>query len=691
MAVIGKIREKSGLVMIIIGVGMLAFLLPLDQIQRLFGGGPDNSLGDIGGKEITAQEFDVRFQNAVANYENQQNQTAPPELRESLKEQVWNDIIREEVLESQYKELGIAVSPKELFDMVQGNDPHPQVKQAFADPTTGAFSPTQVLQFLKSLETMPAANRAQWLAFEEGIEKERIASKYQTLLSKGLYPTSNMVKRAYVDQNEQRNIKFVAKRYNSVNDSTVTVSEKELKAYYDEHKSEYKQDPSRDVEYVKFEVIPSEADIAEAKEWIDATAAEFKITEDDSSFVAYNSEAPLDELFYGAGAMPFGIDSSFFDQEVGSITAVYEQNGAFMVTKLSKIKMVPDSVRARHILLKTTQINDTLLEAKLDSIKTAIELGANFAEIAKTTSEDVGSAIEGGDLGWFVEGAMVPTFNDACFNGQVGDMVIVQSQFGFHLIEIMKQADKSRKVQLSTVVRKNIPSKETFNDVFAIANMFCSTNSTAEAFIKATETDEYSKFIAANIIASDKGIPGMEDVRDLVRWSFKNEKGSISEAFQFGNTFVVAHLSEVREEGTATMDQVEIQVELGAKKKKKASMFIEEMKGIASLDELATKTGEAVSSVPNVNFSAYSISGMGQELRVNGMISTLQKGQMSVPIEGQTGVFVVLVESVTPAPENGDYELLKTQLTQQNSTVSNQLLEALKDKFGVVDNRYKFY
>ncbi len=691
MAVIGKIREKSSLVMIIIGVGMLAFLLPTDGIQGLFGGN-DNSLGEIGNVEITGPEFNQRLEESVSQWESQNNSTASAEVRESLREQVWTALIREVVLESQYAELGITVSSEELFDMVQGADPHPQVQQAFTDPNTGVFNPTQVLQFLKSLETMPAENRTQWLLFEEGIEKERVSSKYNNLLTKGLYATTSMVKRAYTEQNEQRNIKFVAKRYVSVNDSTITITDEELLAYYNDHKSEYKQDASREIEFVKFEVFPSEADIVEAKEWIEETAAEFKIAEDDSSFVVYNSEMPLDEAYYGEEAMPAGLDSGFFHSEVGTMSSVYEDNGSFLVTKLTDAKMVPDSVKARHILLKATQQpTDTLLEARIENIKTLIENGADFAQMAQDSSEDVGSAIEGGDLGWFQEGAMVPTFNDACFDGKVGDLVIVPSQFGFHLIEIMKQADKSKKVQLSTVARKNVPSNETFDEVFAKASLFFTNNGTTETFTKATEGEEYSKFIATEVKVADKNIPGMADVRELIRWSFNNEKGSVSAPFQFDNTFVVAHLAGVKEEGIATMEQVEIQVELGAKKKKKAATFIEEMKGVSDLEALATKVGGTVESAPNVNFAAYAIPGMGQELRINGMASTLQQGQMSIPIEGQTGVFVIQIESVTPAPETTDYTAIKAQLDQVNNAVTGQLIDALKDKFGVVDKRYKFY
>jgi len=691
MAVIGKIREKSGLVMIIIGIGMLGFLFQ-DGAQSLLGGGPDNSLGEIGGVEVTAQEFDQRLQSAVSRWESQNGTSANADVRASFKDQVWDELIRENVLETQFSELGIAVSPEELFDMVQGNDPHPQVKQSFTDPATGSFSPSQVLQFLKSLESMPVENKNQWILFEQGIEQERIAKKYSLLLSKGLFVTSNMAKRAYVDQKEQRNVKFVVKRYNAVHDSTITVTDGDLRAYYNAHKGEYKQGASRELEFVKFNVEPSPEDIVEAKKWIDDTAAEFKISADDSSFVVYNSEAPLDQKYYGANDMPFGIDSSFFYQEVGTLTDVYKQDGSFMVTKLSDIKMIPDSVKARHILLKTTQtFTDTLLQAKLDSVKSVLENGGDFGAIAKNMSEDVQSAIEGGDLGWFKEGTMVPSFNAACFYGKAGDIVIVQSQFGFHLIEVLKQADKTKKILLATVSRKVVPSNETFDDVFAKASMFYTNNGTTETFRKSTESDEYTKYVASDVKVGDKNIPGMTDVRELVRWSFNNDKGAISAPMQFTNTFVVAHLSEIREEGIASMDQVEIQVELGAKKKKKAEMFIAEMDGVEGLDALATKIDGTVSSAPGVSFSALSIAGMGQEMSVNGMLSTLQEGQMSVAIEGQSGVYVVQVESVIPAPETTDYSTFKSQLTQQYGAASNQLLDALKDKVGVVDERYKFY
>jgi len=691
MAVIGKIREKSSLLLIIIGVAMLAFILGdlFKSGQTFFG--DNNSIGEIGDVQISGQEFNAEYEQAIARWESQNRSTANEQIRESIREQVWSDIVRDQVLGSQIAELGLSVSPQELFDMVQGNDPHPQVKQAFSNPQTGEFSSAQVLQFLKSLETMPVENKNQWLLFEEGIQKERIGSKYFNMIKKGMYAPAVIAKRALVEQNEKRMVKYVAKRYFTVPDSTVTVTEKEKLAYYEEHKHEYKQDASREIEYVKYEVIPSEKDIEETKLWAEQTFEEFKASTNDSAYVMFNSDVPFDVNYYAEADMPFVNDSAFFTSEIGTIVGPYEEGNAYVITKLTNTKMVPDSVKARHILLKTTQQpTDTLLEAKLDSIKTVIERGGNFAEIAKEVSEDVGSAIEGGDLGWFKEGQMVPQFNDACFEGKKGDLTIVQTQFGFHLIEILDQGAEVRKVQIGKIVRAIEPSNETFDAVFAEASAFYSENNTSASFTKATESGDVLKRVA-EVKINDKAIAGLAQPRELIRWAFNNDKGSVSAPFQFDNAFVIAHLSEVKEDGIAPMDQVDIQVELGAKKAKKAKMFIEEMSGTANLEELATKVGGTVETAKEITFASYSVPGMGQEPRIIGMVPTLQKGQMSIPLEGQTGVFVVMVEDVTPADANADYSANKLQLEQMYGNNVNTTMDALKEKFGVKDNRYKYY
>jgi peptidyl-prolyl cis-trans isomerase D len=537
---------------------------------------------------------------------------------------------------------------------------------------------------------MPVENKNQWLLFEDGIQKERVTAKYFNLIKKGFYAPQAFAKRVYTEQTEKRNIKFVAKRYFTVPDSTITVTDAEKLAYYKEHKNEYKQDASRTLEYVKFDVTPSAIDIEEAKKWMVEAVEEFKASTNDSAYIMFNSDVPFDANYYTQDNMPYVQDSNFFNKEVGTVSELFEEDNSYVLAKLANTKLVSDSVKARHILLKTTQPGDSTAYFKLDSVKTVIQKGGKFDELAKAMSEDVGSAIEGGDLGWFREGQMVPEFNDACFNGKKGDLTIVQTQFGFHLIEITDQGAKVKKVQVAKLYRTIEPSNATFDEVFAKASGFYSTNSSSDNFTKATESGEFMKRIA-EVKASDKEIAGLESPRELIRWAYKNEKGEVSAPFQFGQSFVVAHLAEVKEEGIAPIEQVEIQVELGAKKMKKVEMFTKEMSGFKSLDELAAKIGGQVESTADVTFASFSVPFLGNEQRVIGILPTLQKGQLSIPIQGNAGVFVVFVEDVIPAPETKDYAPYKVQLEQMYSNNAGKAYDALQSKFGVKDERYKFY
>lgn len=694
MAVIGKIREKSALLLIIIGVAMVAFILGdfLQSGQSFFASG-NNNVGEVGDVEISARDFDRKLNEFIAQYE-MNNGPANAQVRESIKEQVWNDIVREELLVKQFQILGIDVSPRELDDMITGPNPHPQIKQSFTNPETNVFDPNQVINFLKGLDNMPEERKRQWILFEEGLIQERINTKYNNMITKGMFATSLMIKNTYKEENEKRAIKYVVKRYNTIDDSTITVSDADIKAYYDEHKHEYKQESSRNIEYVKFQVVPSPEDRAAVMEQLKEIAVEFKKAENDSAFVAYNSDLPVNLNYYGQNDFPYNLDSSFFFSEVGSTFGPFEENNTFAVVKISAIKMMPDSVKARHILISATQPGDSTGYKKLDSLKTVIKAGGNFAELAKEHSDDVGSAVEGGDLGWFTQGTMVGPFNDACFNGNKGDLVIVQTQFGFHLIEIQDQAEKVKKVRLAKVALNITPSSETYDNVFAQVSQFYSANSSSSEFTATYEKEEenYQKGLATSIKPGDKTITGIGSARELVRWAFKNEQGAISEPLQFDNTYVIAHLSEVLEDGIAPLDQIKEELKVAVIQKKKGEQLSKEMEGSTDLKQLAETIGVPLSTNSAVNFATYSIPGIGQEPKVIGVTAALNKGEMTKkPVVGSVGVYMIEVEDVTPAPESADYTNIKQQLNSRYASVASGTLEALKDKFGVKDMRYKFY
>ena len=701
MSVLSKIRERSTLLLIIIGGALVAFILGdiLTSNSTLFSGGGRNDLGEISGKTISAEEFEQRVLKMEENYKlNTEQENIDEATKDMLKEQAWNQLLNEVIMTEEYKKIGINVSPQELFDMIRGNEPHPSVRQGFTNPETGVFDPKSVMNFLKTMDQdATGATKARWLVFESGIKQERIAEKYNNLIKEGLYVTNNQAKQDYIAKNKSVKFKYIVQRYSALSDSAISVTEAEMKKYYDEHVNEYEQESSRKIEYMTFEVTASEEDIKETEETLLQLAEDFKNTDNDSLFIKQNSDAPFNSEYLSKEQIPSHIDSALFDSEKGTVIGPYREGNAFKFAKVTDFKFSPDSVKARHILIKITNNDTTQALAKADSLKKVIKAGKKFDEIAKNVSEDVGSATNGGDLGWFTEGAMVKPFNDASFAGKKGDMPVVVSQFGVHLIEILDKSAEKKKVQITFIERAIEPSSKTFQSVYANASEFANKYSTEEAFEKAIEEQGANKKIAENIKESDKSIVGLEGSRELVKWAYKAEKGDVSKTFEFGNKYVVAVLKEIKEEGNAPFEQVKEEVELAANKEKKAEKFTEEFNaaitsGAKNIDDLASKIHTNPEVVENINFSAIAVPGVGKEPSVIGTVFALPQGKLSKPIKGETGVFVVSIENITePQPAN-DYSAIKDQLSSGlKNRVSSEVFEALKENADITDNRANFY
>lgn len=693
MALIGKIRERSTLILIIIGGALLAFILGDLLGNRGGSAGPIN-IGEINGQEIAGMDFEAKVTKQIADYEERNNMSATEEMISSIRDMVWNQLLIDYIVKKEAEKLGIQVSPEELFDMVRGADPHPQVRQAFSNPQTGQFNPDDVLRYLKTMDQDQTGKaKYQWLQFEKGIREERQTNKYYTLIKKGLYPTLQEAKNYYTDASNMYNVRFVAKRYNMVADSTIEVSDKELSAYYKENIHKYQQEsPTRKVKYVTFQILPSEDDKINTEKWVAERLEEFKVTEDDSLFLAVNSDGTPDFSFYAkASGLPERLDTVIFNMEKGEVFGPYMEFNTYKIAKVLDFAFKPDSVKARHILINVE--GDSAIAKNLaDSLKNlVVTKKRKFEDLAKEYSKDFGSAQDGGNLNWFREGVMVPSFNDACFNGKKGDLPIVVSQFGIHLIEIMDKGPESKKVQLAIMERKIEPSGATYDKFFNEATNFSLKPNSAEEFAKAAEENGYN-VREQELKQTDRYIADLESPREMVRWSFNAKVNEVSDPFRFGEKFVVACLTEAKEKGDVPLELVKEEVMAQVRKKKKAEQFIKEMSGITDITELSQKTNLPIENGNNISFSSFSVPGMGREPYVVGKIVTLKQGQMSIPLEGEQGVYVVYVESFTEAPEVSDFSGYKTSLRQAWQTrVTNEVFEALKEKANVVDDRARFY
>jgi peptidyl-prolyl cis-trans isomerase D len=698
MAIIGSIRKRVGLLIFFVGASMILFILG-DLVTSNSGLMASNSdvMGVVGGEKIHYPEFEKKVETLIENYKaNTQTENVDQATMDQLREQAWTMELNNLILGKEYKKLGVSCGPEELYDMCTGKNVHEQIKTAFTSKETNQFNPQDVVKFLKDLPNREEAVQKQWKTFEDAIREERISQKYKEAIKGGLFATTAEAKANYDEIGRTAAIRYIRMDFGTLPDSTIKLEDSDLKSYYNEHQKDFRQDETvRKIEYVTFDVKASAEDNKDAEEWMNRKKEEFMTASNDSVFVNQNSDVPFDSSYKAKGTLPPALDS-MFDASAGTVIGPYIERDSYKLAKLTGTKLESDSVRARHILIKIQNGDTAAAQSKADSLKAAIKKGQRFGELAKKHSEDPGSAIKDGDLGWFRPGQMVPEFNDACFNGKKGDMPIVTSQFGIHLIEITDKGAPSRKVQFAVLEHKVAPSQKTYDKIYQDAQKFAADNSTSELFDSAVVKQGLNKRIADNLKEGDKNIAGLESPRELIRWAYTVDKGEVSKVFTFGDKYVVAKLTDIKEKGTLPMEAVKDQVAAGALKLKKADKLIEQYNskaaGATTIDAIGQKLNLPVTPADNVTFSNPYLQGIGNEPRMVGTIFAMKAGQTSKPIRGENGVFIVAVDKINEPAATKDYSSNQKQLADQRKQRSDyEVFNALKEKAKVEDNRGKFY
>ncbi|MCF6356605.1 MAG: SurA N-terminal domain-containing protein [Draconibacterium sp.] len=707
MATLEQIRTKAGLlVAIVIGISLAAFVLG-DMLKSGSSMFQKNQMevGEIDGESIQYPDFQKKLEELGEIYKQNTQQTQLDENSwVQVREQAWQSFIRKIVMGDVYDELGIEISSDELFDMIQGANLHPIIQQLFRNPNTGQVDRGAVIRFLKSLETGVAPEqRDYWLYLEKQIVIERAQTKYSNMVGKGLYVTGEEAQKSVIAKSKKVNFDYVALNFNSVADSVVTVTESDLKAYFDTHQSDYKQEKLRKIEYITYQVKPSARDFEDAKNWITDIKADFGTATDNIQFVNSNSDKSFVANWSKKDNLPQNIGTWVFDEnaKVNDVFGPYFENNIYTLAKVHAIEMMPDSVEARHILLKVnTQEEVVAVQALADSLKTAIENGSNFATLATKYSTDKGSAINGGDLGWFKRGQMVKPFEEAAFNNKKNEVTVVASQFGIHIIQTTKRGIETKQVQIAYLTRNVESSTKTIQDTYAQASKFAGENTTIEEFEAAVAEQKLSKRVVS-VRENDRQIAGLENARTLIRAAYKADEGDViissqeSPIFELGDNFVIAILTKVTEEGIAVFDDVRARVELGVIKEKKAEYLVEEantaLTGKTDLSLVAAELKSTVKNAANISFNTYSIPGLGLEPTVIGTVVSLNVDQISKPVTGMNGVYIVKVTSIDEGTQE-DIANEQLRLAQSfNSRASSQAFEAHRKSVEIVDKRSKFY
>lgn len=714
MAAIGSIRKRGGIITIVIGVALAAFVLG-DFWKKGNKNHKTTNIADISGEKITYLDFELKVEaqsDLMKQQSGKENLTAD-ELYQ-LREETWKKMVRDIILGKEYNELGLFVSSDELWELVQGKEPHQYIIQNFTDPQTSQFNPSQVRSFLQNLdqyEEKKPGTKAQWESLEQAIKTDRIFTKYSNLIKGGIYYPKALAKLDYERNNKKAVVRFIVDRYSSIPDAKVSVTDDDILKYYNAHKHEYEQETSRDLDYVAFDVDPSEADLKKAAEDVAQIVADIEKQEDKDipAFVNRYSDDRYDSSYFKKGSLPELLDTLVFKNKKGELIGPLFYDYTYTIAKVMDFQMRPDSMRASHILIAyagalraaetITRTKDQAKEIADSLLEVIKKTPKKFDTIAKTLSDDPSAKEKAGDLDWFVDGAMTGPFNETCVKEKVGEIKLVTTDFGYHIVKVTGKKKLENKARVAVITRKIEPSNETFQKIYAEASSFAGENTTAELFNKSVIAKKLNKKTADYLSPMSDAIAGLESPREIIRWAFEetSEKGNVSRVFDLQGSYVVACLKEVREKGIPTIEQIKTQIEPLAKRDKKAETIIKKIAGLKiagiTIEQLALKLDSAkVDTADALTFSTYSIPGYGPEPEIIGTIFTMKPATLSEPLKGKAGVFVTYIDKFIEAPATTDYSTNQKQLAYSfKNRISYELYNALEKSAKIVDNRPLFY
>ena len=725
MAIIGRIRKHSGLLIVLIGVAMVGFLF-MGNTTKLGCGrsGNNQTFAKIGGEKINKLDFDVKVNESSKRYQQQaKKENLTSEENFQIMTQTWDQFEKDRIMQKEYEELGLAIdhnntskpsiSPEELQDLFLGKNPHPYVVQSFTDPNTGQLNLKGIQNYMQNFDQLTDEQKTEWKQFEQGVKDDRLKTKYNNLIAKGYYIPKVFLQRLADDNNITASLLSIGVKYQTISDSAVKVSDDELKKFYEEHKYEYEQEKGRDIDYVIFEAVPSADDMKKITDKVNFTYNDFQKSDlnDVDNFMKANSDALYDSNFFSKGKLPAKIDSIMFASEVGTTLPPYIENNQYNVARLIQIQNRPDSVKASQILIAYKDAPNPMKEvtrSKDQAKKTADSLmevikknPLLFGSIAAAKSDFQSAKKDMGDLKWIADGdANYKFFFDSCLNAKVGDVKVIQSALGYHVLYVTGKKDLVKKLKVAIVKHDIKPSSETYNNFQMQASEFAGANRTADAFNKTVADKGLNKRSAQFVKEMDYTIPGLETARDIIRWAYdeKTEKGMVSEQV-FDNSagkFVVALIVEKREKGIAPFDQVKKYIEPLAKRDKKAEQIIEKVKTASNatkdIYQVAQKLNVTVDTVAQLAFSAYNYPKYGPEPELVGTIFTLKKNELSVPIKGKMAIYQVFLQDITKPTTPNNLDMIKMQtMSYFKSRVENDVFKAIKDKTDIVDNRIFYY
>ena len=703
MALIEKIREKSGIAIGFIAVSLIFFLVGSDLLSnRGTFGGSEQKLGEIAGNTIMYQDFQKKVEQERADFEAQYGRAATEEQSSAIREQAWNKMIIDMAYTKEYDALGLKVSPQELTDMVQGDHIHPSIMQMFSNPQTRAFDKTQILQFLKNFNQLQPQQKQAWVTLEKQLSQSRLQEKYQNLISLSTYVTSDEAKREYQSQTAKADVRYLYVPFYSIVDSTVKVTDSQLSDYLSKHKDVYKGESTRTIQYAIFPVLPTKGDSANFYSEIKRYAKELATATNDSAYARMNTDIPQRSVYMGLTEMGTQLKAAVSSFNVGGVYGPYREGSTYSIYKYGGTKK--DSlytVKASHILIRANSPADSskaVARAKAESILAKIKGGASFEALAATEGTD-GTAQKGGDLGYFKNNhSMTKKFEDAIFGFNGAGLLpnVVETEFGFHIVKVT-EAKSNTLYRVAAVEKTLSPSDATRDEAFRKADAFALETKNLEDFKANSKKQNLGVLTANRLQETATTINNLRSAREAIRWAFKDDTkvGSISPAFEIDDQYIVAVETAQSDKNSVKVDDYRDELTAKVRAELKSEQLLTKVSALSgTLEQMAQKygAGALIETANGITLNGGSLTSPGSDPTALGKAFGLKPGQKSKAFAGDNGVFVMECLNKTAAPEIKDYTIYKNNARQQLAQrASYTISEAIKENAKITDNRAKFY
>ena len=696
MAIISTLRDKMGkFLVVVVGFSIAAFVLgDILGPNSTIGSQNENIVGEINGEEIDLIRFNTIFEQLSYNFSLNNGRSPSPQEMVGIRDQAWEKLINDISYNDQYNKLGLTVTNNESVDMVQGDNIHPMILQAFTDPNTGSFSVDNVIGYLQNLSSQPVNQQQAWFSFEANLKPMRLRTKYDNLLSQTTFINSLQSKVEYFNSSNIVDISYYYLPFYKVPDSLFEVSTSEMNNFLRKNKDDYKQNESRSMDFVYFPLSPSSEDSTLVISDLNNIKLSLSNEEiNDSTFALLNSEGFSPYTKFNVDQLP----EALVGRDKGYISDIIFSDEGVLVYKLSDI--VQDNkfkARAKHILLKFNDQNKQDVRSEALRILSLLRNGSDFDETARTYSED-GSASLGGDLGWFIEDSMVKPFQDAVFSRNRSGLIprIIESEFGFHIIYVTQPKTKTS-YAVTTILKEIIPSDNTRNNIYRDAEMFkIEAQNSSESFEDIAYKYNYSFQTVNNIDKNATAISNLTDARNIVLWAYDDDRynNDVSDVIELNDSYVVSYLSNIIKEGTRKLNDVENSVRKKILDEKKFNYFSKMFDNYSSLDDIKNLyDGGDINSMDDLDFNSNSIQNVGFTPEAIGVTFSMNDGELTKPIKIDDGLIVIQLNGFVQADSLQSYSDYGKTLLQANIFANSLKIDnAIKEFSNIEDLRYKFF